>query len=509
MESLRPEVEQTTQEVENETEPKYGANVVIRNFWGRHAQKRSGEVVVDGEISKSLISDKGAEDSVDFGKGIEASVDGAKIYTSTSQRAIETAESIVEGYQQSNPDVPIRKLEMRDQLTLDFPKEFMELYEARFIASRTELMQQMNLDPSKFKELSPDQQEEIAEKAEEPLLTEWLSGKGEFSRLMNPETSARIFAQLFDRHNDRMASKLYSGSQIDLFHVSHRGIMEPFLTSGVLVRTRDGKTMRTLDELGGPMAILEGWESKTETDDKGTSKISVLLRGEEYIVDRAALKNLAQRDKETENLEIDPSRTSDEKLIDLASAEKRQLSHLERKGYEEYIARLRDPEKSQSLAATAIEEAKKGKISAWSLSFFADSSPTLFSGIISELEKLDPDSSQKKMAEVEIILNKRFFKWMSIFEPENAPEDRTTNMAVFLVKRLLSKGNQKEARRTILLTAKKSPDLAEQVIESAKEVDPEFSKDKFQNKLRKEAQEEYSRRINFARKSHSQPEYLY
>ncbi|MFA7244505.1 MAG: hypothetical protein WC080_04455 [Patescibacteria group bacterium] len=278
---------------ENETLRKYGSDVKIRNYWNRHAQKQSGEVIVAGALSKSSISEQGASKAKELGGGIEASQHGAKAYVSESPRTRETAESILNGYQESNPDVPIRNIAIREQLTLNFPKEFLELYDKKFTESRAKLMQEMGLDPDNFKSLPPDEQEKIAEKAEEPILAEWLSGQTDLSQLQSPEMAAYNFAQLFNRRHNRMASKLYSGSEIDLFHISHRGIMEPFLTSGILI-DEEGQRVNNIDQLGGSLAILEGWESEVDTDSDGNATISVILRNKRYSVDNDVLHQLVE-----------------------------------------------------------------------------------------------------------------------------------------------------------------------------------------------------------------------
>jgi broad specificity phosphatase PhoE len=273
--------------------PKYGSNVHIRNYWGRHAQKQSGEVITAGELSKSSISQKGANESKEVGKKIEAAKNGAKAYVSQSPRARETAESILEGYQEKNPDVPIRKIVIREKLSSNFPKEFLEIYDGRFIESRTKLMQEMGLEHGLFKQLSPDQQEEIAERAEEPVLQEWLKGQSGLSQLLTPKQASRTFAQLFNRRHGRMASKLYSGSEVDLIHITHRGIMEPFLVSGVLIN-QDGQRVTDIEELGGSLAIMEGWESEMKTDNQGNPITTVKLREKTYSIDEMQLSKVVE-----------------------------------------------------------------------------------------------------------------------------------------------------------------------------------------------------------------------
>lgn len=280
--------------------PAYGANVVVHNLWNRHAQKKSGEVVATGggELSTSTISEGGARASYELGLGMEGAADGVKTYASTTERTQETAEEIIRGYQESNPDSPVRNMRVKAEISQDYPPEFLSLYDEKFVASRKALMEDMGLDPSTFKQLSPDQQEQIAEKAEEPVMSEWLTEGSRLGELYPAEAASRKFAALFDRHNGRIAKKLYSNSDIDLIHVSHRGMMEPFLVSGVLIRESDGERVSSLEELGGAMAILEGWESTATTDEEGNANTTVEIRGVSYKVDLDRLKDLCSRDAE-------------------------------------------------------------------------------------------------------------------------------------------------------------------------------------------------------------------
>ena len=108
---------------------KLGANVDVRNFWIRHAQKMSGEVASSDKttISLSLISEKGVIMSKNYGETITPKKHGAKSYVSKSDRTKQTAENILIGYQKNNPGVPIRPIKINEKLLFDMPKDFLRL----------------------------------------------------------------------------------------------------------------------------------------------------------------------------------------------------------------------------------------------------------------------------------------------------------------------------------------------------------------------------------------------
>lgn len=285
-----------------EGEKRFGNNVTIINHWDRHAQKQSGEVFAAGgkAISRSAISEKGQREAREHGRHITAQTHGAKGYVSTSERTGQTLEKMLEGYQEANPDAPVRKsLRVKEELSSDQPEDFLKLYDEKFGAEKKKLLDHRGLSKEDFKQLTPDEQEKIAEQAEEPVLREWLDdADGELSRLYPPRDAAAHFAKIFSRHTD-VAQRLYNGSEVDLFHVTHKTITEPFLVSGALLRTSDGKRINSLEDLGGSFETLGGWESEVRTNPEGKLRVSVRIRGEEYQVDPAVLGELLKNTIDT------------------------------------------------------------------------------------------------------------------------------------------------------------------------------------------------------------------
>lgn len=283
---------------------KYGRNVKVVNYWNRHAQKESAEGYNPntGYISSSRISKKGLVDSIQFGRGIEASKQGVlRTYVSNVYRTTETAEGILKGYKEKNPEAITREIVEQERLFNPdiYPNEFWEVYNKKFGENKNRLMIEKGLDPKDFDGLSPDEQANIAEISEEPIIREWLQEGSELSNIFDPADAARDFGRLFYFHNVRIPGMVYSGTEIDLLHVSHHAVMEPFLVSGVLIREKDGKRITKLEDIERSLYLLEGWKSITETGADGKIKLTIELRGEKYNVDMEMLKEMGRPQKQT------------------------------------------------------------------------------------------------------------------------------------------------------------------------------------------------------------------
>lgn len=299
-EPIVPLSEQTGDSQKEKEKPSFGANVSIDNQWIRHAQKMSANISnAEGGTSTASISEKGQEQAFELGTTIAASEQGAKGYVSSSARTTETLDQFLKGYQEYNPDTPIRGKKIREELTLEFPDDFWKLYDDKFSAEKNRILTERNVTPEQFKDLTPDEQEKVAETAEEPVLREWVEDpKSELAKLFPPREQAARFASLFNRRHERLARKLYSGSDINLLHLTHKTITEPFLVSGVLTRKSDGERITSLSQIGGSLETLGNWESKVITDDQGKSEVSIFIRGEEFQIDSEILQALVAEDLE-------------------------------------------------------------------------------------------------------------------------------------------------------------------------------------------------------------------
>lgn len=280
-----------------------GRNIKIHNYWIRHTQKASGEVFNQAGtgISASNISPGGAERARAKGQTFVANKDGAKGYRSESARTLETFENLMKGYQESNPQSPVReKVVVREELlSSSGPQEWTDEYNEKWSANKNRLLQEgisQNKYPNvTFNKLTPDQQEEIAEAAEEPVIQEWIDNpESSLAKNFPPRIQAAKFATLFNRRHERMVKFLNSGSEIDLFHNTHKTATEAFLASGVLIRKADGKKITKIADIGGSLKILDQWESELTTDESGQPTVRIFIRGEEFSIDKVELEKLAQ-----------------------------------------------------------------------------------------------------------------------------------------------------------------------------------------------------------------------
>ncbi len=292
---------------EEDGEKKYGHDVTIHNYWIRHSQKASGEIsnATKTGASTSNISEGGALRAQERGKTFSASANGAKGYRSPSARTTETFEALMRGYAQTNPAAPIREaVNLREELAIpEGTKAFKAEYDAKWDANKKRLLAEGvgagRYPDVEFGKLTPDQQEEIAEAAEEPVIREWIDNpESELAKNFPPRLQAAHFSVLFNRRHERMAKKLYNNSEIDLFHNTHKTATEAFLASGVLIRKLDGQRITKLKEIGGSLLVLDQWESIIKTDENGNVITVVKIRGEEFDLDRDIYQQLV-----TEGLE--------------------------------------------------------------------------------------------------------------------------------------------------------------------------------------------------------------
>lgn len=274
---------------------KFGINVRVRNEWVRHAQKRSGNVFSKegAGISTSSISPKGADTSKELGRRIAKQVDVVKAYVSDSARTRETVDNIYEGYEAQYPDLKKHKTDSRKELSVSMPAEFEALYAEKFALNKRLETEKRGYSQEEFDTLSADEQEEIAEAAEEPIVREWLDNpESDLAQLYPKFDAASAFAKIFYNHH-RIARFCKPESDVELLHVTHKTITEPFLTSGVLTRVSDGEKITSIAEIGGSLPTLGNWSSEVILDSEGKPKMTVQIGGEEYIVDIEQVRELA------------------------------------------------------------------------------------------------------------------------------------------------------------------------------------------------------------------------
>ncbi len=245
-------------------------------------------------ISTSEISVQGAVQAHEAGKIMVRYSNPTRIkgYVSGSSRTTETYDHIVDGVIEVNQtDVNKMKTRKRTELCVNPPIEFLKLYGEKWEAEKQLAMVTQGIPFEQFGSLPPSQQAEIADRAENSIIKEWLeNADSELAKIFPPTEAASDFAVLFKRHI-HIAQHLNNGSKVELVHVTHRSIMEPFLISGVLIDS-NGQSVTSLSQIGEPFESLGGWRSEVKTDDKGNVTTTVTLRDKEYTIDQDVLAQL-------------------------------------------------------------------------------------------------------------------------------------------------------------------------------------------------------------------------
>ncbi|HEY9585669.1 MAG TPA: hypothetical protein VJJ02_03735 [Candidatus Paceibacterota bacterium] len=257
----------------------YGRNVAVNTFYFRHAEKASGSVGEGSSISSSLISERGARQSRSLGQSLQhlskPGLQGVKIGASTQPRTLETAQIMGRSYagifapENFNPR---SKMELSaDQL----PEGFSKLYIGKWAVRKEKLLGERGLSLEDFGKLPTAEQAKIAERAEEPVIEEWLDRpRSGLARRYPPEKAAASLAVLV-RRDVETAKRLRSGSSVNLLRVTHKTVTEPLLMR--IVRLPGGGKPKKLADIGGPLGLNDGWELRTKTDADGHSKVSLYM----------------------------------------------------------------------------------------------------------------------------------------------------------------------------------------------------------------------------------------
>ncbi|GEM_PF-2288337 len=302
---------------------KKGRNVNVRALYFRHAEKASGIAGSGSEISSSLISPRGRMQSESLGAHLaKLSVPGehgTKIRSSLQPRTRETADAMVGAYR-TPADIERFRARPRIELSSDTqPKDFLALYIKKWEAEKNKIMAKLGIDPKNFSELTPKEQAEIAEPSEIPVAEEWLNDpESEIARLFPLEKAAAQLAVLV-RRDARSATRLKSGSSVDLFNNTHRTMTEPLLMR--IMRFKDGGKPQKLADIGGLLGLNDGFELRTKTDQEGVPMTKLIM----YRV-----KNRELDLPEYEQTEYDVDMKELDRLADFGLDLKRQKADAER-----------------------------------------------------------------------------------------------------------------------------------------------------------------------------------
>lgn len=274
-----------------ESREEFGRNVEIRATFMRHGPKAE----MGDTTARTLISAKGEQQVREIGKQLEVKRHGIKAYTSPIERAVKTAELVLE--EQERKGTKIYNTRKRSELGLwsasdEFTRRWIEITNE-------------NLPPN-FEELEGDIKQEVFDKAGDKALDNWLKLKDQRpdESTPSPQEVAAGMARLVDRYI-RMADRLYSGSEIDLLNTSHKGVLEPLLKEILLRKVRDKdnkeqvvKGFESIEEIGGGMRPSESWQLLIKTDESGNKNVKLLLRGQEYDIDMERLNELVSASSE-------------------------------------------------------------------------------------------------------------------------------------------------------------------------------------------------------------------
>jgi len=271
-------------EPEAEYEKPYGLDVGIKNYYFRHAEKASGLVGGEGGISTSNISEKGKKESRELGSQLEKPArQGFKIRWSGLDRTLETGRAMTKGYLDEDIGKEFTARQSADLLPEYATQydQFVDLYMLKWEENKKVIMDEMGIEGEEYASLDPTQQAEIAERAEEPITSEWLGNPdSELGKLHPPEIAASYLAVRV-RRDIKLADKLKSGSEVDFFNMTHTTITEPLLME--IVELEGGQKPKEIKDIGGALGLNEGWELDVATDEDGEKTVKLFI----YRVDRS------------------------------------------------------------------------------------------------------------------------------------------------------------------------------------------------------------------------------
>ncbi len=252
-----------------------GKNCKLKISFLRHANKADFDPHKSGAISESGLSKKGEVGSQELGRK-KPTDKFFKTYASHLSRSQATIDNVLLGMSEGKDDFRKPGERIRSQIDAPhFSPAFIEEYRAHFTPK-----------PDNFEELSDDEKEKIVEEMENPGVEYWI---GLWDEKFDEETEsaaeiAEKMASYFS-HFDELIEKLKDGSEVDILNVTHRTAVEPFLLACLK------PPFENIQEMGGPLNLLEGFELLISTDEKGQKEYVVNFRGKEFGID---LKKVAE-----------------------------------------------------------------------------------------------------------------------------------------------------------------------------------------------------------------------
>ncbi|HCC23384.1 TPA: hypothetical protein DF272_04400 [Candidatus Falkowbacteria bacterium] len=289
-----------------------GKNTEVCFTFVRHSQKKSGNVFINGRISLSSLSEGGRQRAQEFGRKVLSGRSINRAYATEIDRTKETLQCALDGAGVGSLilrkkdgmaaffDLPI------PEISADANPKIGEKYVEIMNRRKAEYMA-VRYSEQKFDELTPDQQEEIMEFAEEDSI-EYLLSEGDEIDETGHRASEYDAAGVAFKVNRliNLPDFMPGGKAIDLVSSGHKTSTEAFLKYAVI--QKNGKHgFDKLSEIGGSLKILDSWTLTVENDEAGRKKVSFILKREggddqKFDLDVAAIKELAKLHMEIKSI---------------------------------------------------------------------------------------------------------------------------------------------------------------------------------------------------------------
>ena len=246
-----------------------GRNCRLKISFLRHANKADFDPHKGGAISESGLSKKGEAGSQELGRK-NPTDKFFKTYASHLERSQATIDNVALGMSEGKDDFRKPGKRIRSQIDAPhFSPAFIAEYRAHFTPK-----------PDNFEELSDDEKEKIVEEMENPGVEYWI---GLWDKKFDEETEsaaeiAEKMASYFS-HFDKLIGRLKDGSEVDILNVTHPTAVEPFFLACLK------PPFKNIQEMGGPLNLLEDFELLISTDENGQKGYAVNFRGKEFGID--------------------------------------------------------------------------------------------------------------------------------------------------------------------------------------------------------------------------------
>ncbi len=262
-----------------------GHNTAVHFTFLRHSQKANANVFnQDGGISAAAISTGGQERAKQLGKKRFAGRDIDKSYGTKVTR---TRETLAAAFGAAGVDPVFLEKSDATEAYFALPaqagsKAYNKRYDDIMEPHRQTYITE-HFPGKKFAELPPDEQEIVAEYAEEPAMEWYLAHNSERPDAETPsprEDAARVAYKI--NHLVNVVDYMPGGKEVDLVSSGHKTSTEAFLKY-VIERQVGDKTIvgfNTLSDIGGSLKILDGWDLDVKNNERGEKTATIILRRE-------------------------------------------------------------------------------------------------------------------------------------------------------------------------------------------------------------------------------------